>query len=422
MPDFDNTNGSKTQSNNTNGRTALNGLHTRPINLAGVTGVRFDQILEAPPVSPATKPKKRRGLKFTSLADVRPEPVRWLWPDRISRKLVLFTGPPDCGKTTVTIDVMARVTKGAPWPDGSGNAPLGSVIFLTAEDGLADTIRTRADAAGADVSRIYCLVAATDEDGQPSSFSLAQDIALLAEKVKEIGDVAMIVIDPITAYLGAGKIDTHKTADVRAILSPLKDFADEHGVAVLGLTHPSKSVTKAMNAATGSQGFVAAARATWLFTRETDDNGQETGRTLMLPIKNNLSARRHNGMAYRIAGLDFGNGISAPYVVWDGEPINITADQALAMAMEPGDCSSGDGGDLAKAMQFITEEFYAARLKGVTEIEAADLKDWARNAGFSEKTLRTARSKLGVVTRREGFGPGAKYYLSLLDNPSMDAQ
>jgi hypothetical protein len=52
-----------------------------------------------------------------------------------------------------------------------------------------------------------------------------------------------------------------------------------------------------MNAATGSQGFVAAARAAWLFTRETDAEGQETGRTLMLPIKNNLSARRNNGLA-----------------------------------------------------------------------------------------------------------------------------
>src|SRR5262249_4776451 len=101
-----------------------------------------------------------------------------------------------------------------------------------------------------------------------------------------------------------------------------------------GLTHPSKSVTKAMNAATGSQGFVAAARATWLFTRETDDAGLETGRTLMLPVKNNLSARRHNGMAYRLLCADLGNGISAPYVSWDNEPVTVSADAALAAAME----------------------------------------------------------------------------------------
>src|SRR5262249_26150066 len=92
-------------------------------------------------------------------------------------------------------------------------------------------------------------------------------------------------------------------------------------------------VNKAMNAATGSQGFVAAARATWLFTRETDEGGTETGRTLMLPVKNNLSARRHNGMAYRILGADLGGGISAPYVSWDDEPVTVSADAALAAAM-----------------------------------------------------------------------------------------
>jgi hypothetical protein len=152
-------------------------------------------------------------------------------------------------------------------PDGSGLAQHRSVLFLTADDGLADTIRTRAGAAGADVRRIYV----HDERGNPSSFELQQDLVLLAEKVQEVGDVALVIIDPITAYMGAGKIDTHKTADVRAVLSLLRDFADQHGVAVIGLTHPSKSVNKAMNAATGSQAFVAASRATWLFARETDE-------------------------------------------------------------------------------------------------------------------------------------------------------
>ena len=185
----------------------------------------------------------------------------------------------------------ARVTTASPWPDGSGKAPLGSAIVLTAEDGLADTIRTRADAARADVRRIYCLNAVHDENGKPSSFSLQDDLVLLAEKVREIGDVVLIIIDPITAYLGAGRIDTHRTADVRAVLSRLKDFAEQHNITVLGLTHPAKTVTKAMNAATGSQAFIAAARSAYLFTREMNE-GQETGRTLMLPIKNNLAPRK----------------------------------------------------------------------------------------------------------------------------------
>jgi putative DNA primase/helicase len=235
--------------------------------------------------------------------------------------------------------------------------------------------------------------------------------------VRAIGDVVLIVIDPITAYLGAGKIDTHKTADVRAILSPIKDFAEQHGVAVLALTHPSKSVTKAMNAATGSQGFVAAARATWLFTRETDDEGHETGRILMVPIKNNLSPRRHNGMAFRIAGCDIGEGISAPYVTWDHEPITISADQALASAMEPV-CDADDDHDaLGAAITFLQDEFSVTE-----EIPASELEEWSRRAGISKRTLVRARKKLGVVARREGFGPGSKFFLSLPRSASIPCQ
>jgi hypothetical protein len=397
------------------------GLDPDAVQAAIVAGIEREETPSAQPsaqVIPLPTPKrKRRGMKIDRLAGVHPEEVRWLWPDRIARKIVLFTGLPDCGKTTAAIDIAARVTRGSAWPDGSGNAPLGSVIFMTAEDGIADTIRTRADAAGADVEKIFYLESVTDEEGRPSTFDMAQDLALLAEHVRAIGDVALVVIDPITAYMGAGKLDTHKTSDVRAVLSPLKDFADTHGVAVVALTHPSKSVTKAMHAATGSQGFVAAARATWLFTRETDEEGQETGRTLMLPVKNNLSAHRNNGLAFRIAGRDIGRGITAPYVQWGHEPVSITADQALAMAMEPGGISSGGGGDdLATAMQFVEDEFLVAE-----RIEASDLTAWAKNAGITEKTLRTARRKLGVVSRREGFGQGAKYYLSLPCTRPMDA-
>jgi hypothetical protein len=171
-----------------------------------------------------------------------------------------------------------------------------------------------------------------------------------------------------------------------------------------------------MNAATGSGGFVAAARATWLFTRELDEEGSETGRTLMLPIKNNLSDKRNNGISYRIAGFDFGNGITAPYVAWD-EAVSVTADQALAMTLEPPTGGGDDGDALGVAMTFIEDEFSVTG-----RIEASVLIDMARNAGIKEVTLKRARKKLGVVTRREGFGPGAKFWLSLPGSRPIEDQ
>lgn len=341
--------------------------------------------------------RRKRELDMKCFADINPVPIKWLWPDRIAAKLVLFTGPPDCGKTTCALDIIARVTRGDVWPDACGNAPLGSAIFLTAEDGLADVIRPRLDAAGADVSRVHA-IEAVHEEGKPASFDLAQDLAGLADKVQEIGDVRVIVIDPITAYLGTNT-DSHKTSDVRALLSPLKDFADEHGVAVVGITHPAKSASNAMNAASGSQAFVAAARAAWLFVREKDEDGQETGRTLMLAIKNNLSAQRNNGLAYRLNGG----------VAWDGE-VNITADQALARAQEAGGTGGAeDGGDaMNTAITFLEDELTAAG-----RLEASVLLASAKRAGISERTLKRARQKLGVVSKREGFGEDSKFFLSL---------
>jgi hypothetical protein len=415
MREFRSTNGHKPQSN-------AKPFETKPIPWPAGSKLKLEQLIPAQPIESNTK-TTRRNLKLGRLSDVMPQPVQWLWPDRIARKVVLFTGLPDCGKTTAAIDIAARVTRGSAWPDGSGIAPLGSVIFLTAEDGLADTIRTRADAAGADASRIYFLDGMHDEKGQPSSFSLQQDLALLSEHVKEIGDVTLIVIDPITAYLGAGKIDTHKTADVRAVLSPLKDFADEYGVAVLALTHPSKTVTKAMNAATGSQGFIAAARSAWLFTRETDAEGQETGRTLMLPIKNNLSARRNNGLAYRIAGCDLGNGMSAPYLQWESDPVTIPADQALAMAMEAGSFSD-EGRTAAEDVADFLREVLKDGPVPVAEIEAS-----ARSAGLlgaaqrvnQYKPFRKAKEKLGIEAyqpRGEQSGTGSPGWVWFLGTNS----
>jgi DNA polymerase III delta prime subunit len=347
--------------------------------------------------------RRGRRLEMDRLSAVESIPVEWLWPDRIPRKFVLFTGPPDVGKTLAAIDIAARVTNAGNWPDGSGRASRGSVVVLTAEDGIADTIRPRAEAAGADLDRIHYLRAVIDADGRRSTFSLQADLAQLREAIAAIGDVALVIIDPVTAYLGAGAIDTHKTSDVRAVLSPLTEFVDEQHVTVLGITHPPKSVGgNAMNSATGSLAFIAAARSAYLFSRE-----DETGRTLMLPIKNNLAPRK-DGLAFRIHQRIVSESIVAPYLDWDSEPVTVTANEALAVESER---TSGDRSALNEAMDFIRTELLGG------EVEAAVVQKQALKAGITVATFRRARDELkareGLKTRREGFGCDGKFFLSL---------
>jgi putative DNA primase/helicase len=96
-------------------------------------------------------------------------------------------------------------------------------------------LRPRLEAAAADLQRVWVLDAVRTKDGK-RSFSLQADLDLLGRKIVEIGDVGMITIDPITSYMG--KIDSHRTTDVRAVLEPLAAFAEQHQVAILAVSHP----------------------------------------------------------------------------------------------------------------------------------------------------------------------------------------
>jgi hypothetical protein len=124
-------------------------------------------------VAPGSQPT------LVSLADVKPEPVEWLWYQRVAiGKLTMLVGDPGLGKTFVTMDMAARVSSGKPWPnEPSVPNPARSVVIMTAEDSLSDTIRPRLDAHGADVTRIKALTAVKRPNGSAASFDLTRDIA-----------------------------------------------------------------------------------------------------------------------------------------------------------------------------------------------------------------------------------------------------
>ena len=219
---------------------------------------------------------QREGL--ICVADVTPEPVDWLWRDRLALgKLTLLGGDPDMGKSQIAVNAAARITTGSYWPNGA-RANIGSALFICSEDDTADTIRPRSEAAGADIEKVYAYRPIVD--GKRKTFSLQEDLDRLALEINSIGDVKLVVLDAITSYMG-GKIDSHRTTDVRSVLEPVGDFAKEHRVAILGITHPPKAAqAKAMHAFTGSLAFVAAARLAFYVTEEA-----ETNRRLLLSVK-----------------------------------------------------------------------------------------------------------------------------------------
>lgn len=214
---------------------------------AGGTRERLAALVATTPEYAGETERERTSRPvLVCLDEVQPEEVRWIWPGRFAKgKLSLVVGDPGNGKSTALIDVACRVTRGAEWPD-KGSAESGSVLILTAEDGLADTVRPRVDVHGGDSTRFHALQGVhTGGDERP--FSLETDIAHLEAAVDHIEDVRIIIIDPLSAYLGGR--DSYKDSQVRAILTPLAKLAERCGVAIVGDRPPDEG--------DGSQGVIS---------------------------------------------------------------------------------------------------------------------------------------------------------------------
>lgn len=325
------------------------------------------------------------------MSDVQPVPINWLWPGRIAMgKLTLIAGDPGLGKSLITSFFAAVVSKGYTWPLDGSLAPNGSVVLLSAEDDPGDTIRPRLDAAGADCERIHILKAVQDfdADGKPIQrmFSFKKDIAVLEDLLPTLPDCKLVIIDPISAYLDG--TDSHNNTDVRGLLAPIAALASEHKVAVILIQHLNKGNGggSAMYRSMGSIGFIAAARAAYLVTKDKDN----AERRLVMPVKNNL-ARDTTGLAYSV--MDSPNG--APLLVWESEPVLITADEALGRP---------DSEEQKTNTDWAVEIVEIILSKG--PVPAVQVQKEARQAGVSPKMLRRAGEKLGVKPKKTGYSGG----------------
>lgn len=336
------------------------------------------------PPAPAAIP----SVVLVPTSEIQPEPVTWIWPGVIaSGRVTSLVGHPGRGKSQVSIDIAATISTGRPWPRGTTNERAGHVLLLSAEDDAADTIVPRLIAAGADLTAVHLVKAVKDDDGVERAFSLVDDLERLGRE-HDLGQVRLLIVDPITAYLGrkCGAINRNQGSDVRALLDHLTAFSARHDLGVLAISHLNKSSgASAITRIMGSLDFVAVARAVYLVTEEPDSS-----RRLFLPVKNNIAADRV-GYAFELASRIVRDGIQTSAVIWSDDPVTISADEALAAAGKK--ASSG-------AMDFLRETLSDGPVDQVEIMRRGD------EAGFTEKNLRTASKKLGVTSKREG-GVGA---------------
>lgn len=332
----------------------------------------------------------------TCIAAVEAKNIAWLWEPRIALgKITLLSGHPGQGKSQFTAHLAARTTRGEAFVDGQ-RCPCGSVIMVACEDDVADTVRPRLEAAGADLGKVHMLDLVRHKEtgrlSEPHLFNLELGLEGLEAMVDEIGDVRLIVIDPISAYLGGA--DSHKNAEVRELLMPVQRLAAAKGIAVVMVTHLNKaSGMDAMSRMTGSVAFVASARAAYLVHRDPADGA----RRLFLPVKNNIGAEGA-GLSFTIEECNVGEGIKTSRVVMDSTPIEMTADEALAGSNS--ERSSGPSA-IDDAKEWL-ESALEAGPRPVKEIIGE-----ATGEKIAGRTLRRAKRELGVKAFRVGFGEGS---------------
>jgi hypothetical protein len=328
----------------------------------------------APTWHEVRQPSGEGMLTMVRMADVIAEEVHWVWHPYIPLgKLTILEGDPGLGKSWITCALAAAITRGRGLPGTEPFEPA-NVLMLTAEDGLADTLRPRLDAAGADCTRVFALA-------EPVTFDTAGLLRL--EATIDQHSPLLVIIDPLFAYTG-GKVDIHRANECRAVTSRLAAIAERWGCSMTAVRHLGKSRGggHALNAGIGSIDITAAARSVLLVGQDPDDPPKRA----LVQTKNNL-APYGEAIGYTLEGGRF---------YWTGAS-TLTAGRILSLP-------SNEEGRHAKAEAV---EFLRSALSDGPR-PAKEIKNEALQLGLTEQNLRTARAHLGVQVRKEGGHFGDK--------------
>jgi len=360
-------------------------------------------ILVTPSGAPAPKPQWE--IETVSADKVEPKVFEWLWEDRVPlNKFTLFFGLPGQGKSTVAADVAARLTSGSAFPDRKNVLPPSDVLMLIAEDELDDTVVPRLMAAKADRSRIhFVMMTSLTENAKRSErrVALDNDLKAIERKLAKMPDVRLLVIDPVSSYLG--KVNPNKSPEVRPLLEGLKDLAKRMNVTVIGIAHFNKNADQeSIHRISGAGAWGEVPRSLWGFVPKPLDEENvkqedlDEPLSLMLNAKlNNTSALKRQGLTYRIteANLPIGDRFTrTSQITWLGK-----ATETLSGVMEASKAGHGMKPVKTEAAMTWLKEYL-----GDGHRASDDVFSDGEKAGHKKDTLYEAKKRLNVVARKAG--------------------
>lgn len=305
-------------------------------------------------------------LKLIQMSSIEAEEVSWLWYPFIPfGKLTIIQGDPGDGKTTMVLNIAAKLSKGETFDDHMiGGDPI-NIIYQTAEDGLADTVKPRLESAGADCTRISVI------DESDKSLSMADsriEEALIQTKAK------LLILDPIQAYLGGG-MDMNRANEARDMTKRLGALAEKYKCAIVLIGHMNKaSGNKAAYRGMGSIDFYAVARSVLLVGRIEG----EPNLRAMVQIKNNLAAFG-NSKAFELSEEGF---------TWIGD-YEITADEVL-------------GGVMPRTnKQEKAKEILRKMAETRSLVPSSEIMEHAKEEGISKRTMENAKKELDIKAKKQ---------------------
>lgn len=329
------------------------------------------------PVFVATTPAGERFDTAPLQRFAPKEEIEWLWPGTIPLgKVTLIQGAAGMGKSRLALDLAARITSGAPWPNGETSVlPPADVLVVSRQDeGTAVTARVQR--AGGDTQRLYHFrefetydPATETRDSRP--ISLPIDFIALEILVEQHETFLAVIIDPLTDFCSTPR-------QFAETLVKLNDLAERGRLALI--------VTLPANCRIDAQGRLRVtsrwptdnARSAWCIVPDPDD----PRRRLFVAQRTNFCLEP-DGLAFRLGdkGVD-----------WE-QSSRISADDPV--------------GQLSASEVFLQELLRAGDVPALTVYRSG------AERGFNQKEMRAAGKRLGASSNRIGCGKGGHWSWSL---------